>query len=202
MQRIATPLLIIIGFLFDYGYNHPRFALAHRPWTEWYIFPWLVVGVTVTVVYAATGIFSPLAFILSLLLGLVATCFVVSMMRRDAVSDNLGGKHTSSVMYPGLPHSTVYGVVTLLLAVLLFNPLARVLGNTEFAYVLVTTTVIIAAITTILGASVDQLCTRARYSAFPDFELLANRLMLRQVGVSVVYAVVVSAIVIGYGGMA
>jgi hypothetical protein len=160
-----------------------------------------VVGVTVTVVYAATGIFSPLAFILSLLLGLVATCFVVSMMRRDAVSDNLGGKHTSSVMYPGLPHSTVYGVVTLLIAVLMLNPLARVLGNTEFAYVLVITTVIIAAITTILGASVDQLCARARYSAFPDFELQANRLMLRQVGVSVVYAVAISAIVIGYGGM-
>ncbi len=41
-QRIVMPLLFIIGFSFDYGYNHPRIALAHKPWTEWYIFPcWL-----------------------------------------------------------------------------------------------------------------------------------------------------------------
>ncbi len=60
--RIWIPVLFVIGFFFDYGYNHPRVALAYRPFTEWYIFPWLVVAVTVTVVYAATGFFSLLAF--------------------------------------------------------------------------------------------------------------------------------------------
>ena len=195
-QRIFIPLFILTGFFFDYGYNHPRIALAHRPWTEWYIFPWLVAGVTMTVVYAATGVFSLLAFILSLQLGLTATCFVVSMMRRDAISDQRGGKQTSSVLYPGLPHSTLYGIVTLLFAVLMFIPLARVLGNTELAYILVLTTVIPAAIMTILGAGVDQLCTRARYSVFPDFESRANNLMLMQVGVSLVCAVGMSVIVL------
>ncbi len=201
LQREFIPLLIILGFFFDYGYNHPRIALAHYPFTEWYIFPWLVVGVTVTVVYAATGIFSQLAFILSLLHGLTVTCFVVSMMRRDARSDRLGGKCTTSVRYPGLPHSTIFGITTLLASVLMLCPLARVLGSRELAYVLVLTTAIIAGITTILGARIDQLSTRSRYSLFPDFELEANKLMLQQAGISVVHAVAISGILLMFGGI-
>ena len=200
-QRICIPLLFILGFFFDYGYNHPRFALGHQPFTEWYIFPWLVVGVTVTVVYAATGIFSLLAFILSLLHGLTATCFVVSMMRRDAHSDRLGGKCTSSVQYPGLPHSTMYGIITLLISVLMLYPLARILGSMELAYILVFTTAIIAGINTVLGAGIDQLCTRAMYSIFPDFELKANKLMLKQVGASIVHAVAIIVILMASGGI-
>ena len=142
--------------VFAYGYNHPRIALAHHPFTEWYIFPWLVVGVTVTVVYAATGIFSLLAFVLSLLHGLMATCFVVSMMRRDARSDRMGGKCTTSVRYPKLPHSTIYGIVTLLGAVLILFPLAGIIGRIGIAYMLVLTTVILAGITTGIGSGVDQ----------------------------------------------
>ncbi|WP_440951220.1 prenyltransferase [Methanosphaerula subterraneus] len=198
-QRIVIPLLVALGFFFNYWYNHPRFAYAHKPFTEWYIFPWLVVSVTVTVVYAGTGIFSLLAFILSLLHGLIATCFVVSMMRRDVKSDQLGRKYTSSVRYPGLPHSTIYGIVTLLVAVLMLSPLARILGS-ERAYSIVLTTVIIAGITTALGAGVDQLCTRARYSIFPDFESKANRLMVQQVGASIVYAVAIAVMFVGSGG--
>jgi 1,4-dihydroxy-2-naphthoate octaprenyltransferase len=201
-QRVFIPLLFLLGFFFDYGYNHPRIALGHQPFTEWYIFPWLVVGVTVTVVYAATGIFSLLAFILSLLHGLTVTCFGVSMMRRDAPSDRLGGKCTSSVQYPGLPHSTIYGIVTLLVAVFMLYPLAMILGSTVLAYMLVLATAIIAGINTVLGARIDQLCTRAMYSMFPDFESKANKLMLQQVGASMVHAVAIIAILIAFGGIA
>jgi 4-hydroxybenzoate polyprenyltransferase len=35
LQRVYIPLLFILGFFFDYGYNHPRIALGHRPFTEW-----------------------------------------------------------------------------------------------------------------------------------------------------------------------
>jgi 4-hydroxybenzoate polyprenyltransferase len=200
-QRAFIPVLIILGFLFDYGYNHPRIALAHHPFTEWYIFPWLVVGVTVTVVYAATGIFSLLALILSLLHGLTVTCFVVSMMRRDARSDRLGGKITFSVLYPGLPHSTIYGIITLLVSVLMLYPLTRVLGSLELAYMLILTTAIIAGINTVIGARIDQLSTRSLYSLFPDFELKANKLMLQQAGVSIVHAMAISAILLVFGGI-
>jgi 4-hydroxybenzoate polyprenyltransferase len=200
-QRIFTPILIILGFCFAYGYNHPRLALAHHPFTEWYLFPWLVVGVTVTVVYAATGIISLLAFILSLLHGLMATCFVVSMMRRDARSDRLGGKCTTSVLYPELPHSTIYGIVTLLAAVIMLFPLAGILGRTDLAYLLVLTIAILAGITTGIGSGIDQLSTRFLYSPFPDFERKANKLMVQQAGISVVHAVAVSIIVLLSGGM-
>jgi 1,4-dihydroxy-2-naphthoate octaprenyltransferase len=200
-QRLLMPLLLAIGLLFDYGYNHPRIALAYKPFTEYYIFPWLVVGVTVTVVYAATALFSPLAALLSLLHGLTATCFVVSMMRRDSVSDRLGGKKTSSVLYPGLPHSTIYGIVTLLVAVLMLYPLTRVLGNTNLAVILVLTTVIIAVINTALGVKIDRLCSRAMNTVFPEFEESANRLMLQQAGVTLVHAVAVSLILLVAGGM-
>jgi 4-hydroxybenzoate polyprenyltransferase len=200
-QRTFFPVLIILGFLFAYGYNHPRIALAHHPFTEWYIFPWLVVGVTVTVVYAATGIFSLLAFILSLLHGLTVTCFVVSMMRRDAHSDRLGGKITSSVLYPGLPHSTIYGIITLLVSVLMLYPLAWVLGSLELAYMLVLTTALIAGINTFIGARIDQLSTRSQHTLFPDFELIANKLMLKQAGVSIVHAIAISVILLVFGGI-
>jgi 4-hydroxybenzoate polyprenyltransferase len=200
-QRVLIPVLIALGFLFAYGYNRPRIALAHHPFTEWYIFPWLVVGVTVTVVYAATGIFSWLAVILSLLHGLTVTCFVVSMMRRDARSDRLGGKFTSSVVYPELPHSTIYGIVTLVVAVLMLYPLVHVLGNRELAYVLVLVTTIIAGVITVIGSRIDQLSTRSRYSLFADFEGEANKLMLKQAGVSVVHAVAISVMLLVFGVM-
>ena len=201
IYRAFIPLLMILGFFFDYGYNHPRIALAHRPYTEWYIFPWLVVGVTVTVVYAATGIFSLLAFILSLLHGLIVTCFVVSMMRRDVNSDRLGAKCTSSVLSPELPHSTRYGVITVFVAALMTYPLALVLGNLWLAYILVLATTITAGINTILGARIDQLCIRARYSSFPDFEANANNLMLQQVKSSIAYAVAICVMVVVFGGI-
>ena len=201
-QRLFMPLLLAMGLVFDYGYNHPRIALAYRPFTEYYLFPWLVVGVTVTVVYAATGIFSLLALILSLLHGLMATCFVVSMMRRDSVSDRLGGKRTSSVMYPKLPHSMIYGIITLLVAVLMVYPLAWVLGNTSLAVILVLTTVITAVIITVLGVRIDRLCTRAMNTVFPDFEASANQVMLRQAETTIVYAVLVTLILLAAGGMA
>ena len=199
IHRVYIPFLVILGFFFDYGYNHPRIALAHGPYTEWYIFPWLVVGVTVTVVYAATGIISLLAFILSLLHGLIVTCFVVSMMRRDVNSDRLGGKCTSSVQYPELPHSTIFGIITMFVSVLMIYPLVLVLGNFGLAYILVLATAIIAGINTVLGARIDQFCTRAMYSVFPDFEAKANKLMLQQVGATMVHAVAISIILVVFG---
>ncbi len=200
IYRVFILLLVVLGLFFVYGYNHPRIALGHRPFTEWYIFPWLVVGVTVTIVYAATNMFSLLAFILSLLQGMVATCFVVSMMRRDAVSDRLGGKRTSSVLYPEVPHSTIFGIVTLLISILAIWPLATILG-TELAYMLVVATSGVAAINTVLGAQIDQLCAKAMYSTYPDFEANANKLMLKQVGATMALAVAMPTILFVFGGI-
>jgi 1,4-dihydroxy-2-naphthoate octaprenyltransferase len=201
IYRVFIPLLFVLGFFFDYGYNHPRIALGHKPFTEWYIFPWLVVGVTVTIVYAATDMFSLLALILSLLQGMTVTCFVVSMMRRDVISDRLGGKYTSSVLYPGVPHSTIFGISTMLISVLVVYPLAMILGI-GVAYLLILATASIAVINTVLGAQIDQLCTRAMYSTYPDFEAKANKLMLQQVGASLVHAVAITVILVMFGGVA
>ncbi|MEN6518126.1 MAG: UbiA family prenyltransferase [Methanospirillum sp.] len=201
LYRVYIPLLLFLGFFFDYGYNHPRIALAHGPYTEWYIFPWLVVGVTVTIVYAATGLFSLLAFVLSLLHGLTVSCFVVSMMRRDVNSDRLGGKCTSSVQSPEVPHSTIYGIVTMFVAVLAVYPLALILGNVALAYVLCLATALIAGINTAIGARIDQLCTRALFSVFPEFEARANTLMLQQVGASLVHASAICLILVAFGGI-
>jgi 1,4-dihydroxy-2-naphthoate octaprenyltransferase len=201
IYRIFIPFLFLLGFSFDYGYNHPSIALGHRPFTEWYIFPWLVVGVCVTVVYAATNMFSLLAFILSLMQGMTVTCFGVSMMRRDVYSDLKGGKITSSVQYPSIPHSTIYGIGTMLIIIVMVYPLALVLGNMELAYMLVLTSAVFAAVNTILGAEIDQLCTRALYTVYPGFEARANKLMLQQVGASLFHAVAITAIILLYGGI-
>jgi len=114
-----------------------------------------------------TARFKLLAFVLSLLHGLMATCFVVSMMRRDARSDRMGGKCTTSVRYPKLPHSTMYGIVTLLGSVLILFPLAGIIRRTEIAYTLVLTTVILAGIMiarsrtmkAVVGGSIQRIAT-------------------------------------------
>jgi len=80
-------------------------------------------------------------------------------------------------------------------------PLAWILGSMDLAYSLVLTTAIIAGINTVFGAGIDQLCTRAMYSIFPDFELKANKLMLQQVGASLVHAVAITIILLAFGGI-
>jgi hypothetical protein len=80
-------------------------------------------------------------------------------------------------------------------------PLVLVLGNLWLAYILVLATTITAGINTVLGARIDQLCTRVIYTPFPGFEANANKLMLRQVGVSMAYAVVICVLVVVFGGI-
>ncbi len=80
-------------------------------------------------------------------------------------------------------------------------PMALVLGNLWLAYILMLATTITAGINTVLGGWIDQLCTRALYSPFPDFEANANKLMLQQVGVSMAYAVTICIMVIVFGGI-
>jgi hypothetical protein len=80
-------------------------------------------------------------------------------------------------------------------------PLARVLGSLELAYMLVLTTALIAGINTFIGARIDQLSTRSQHTLFPDFELIANKLMLKQAGVSIVHAIAISVILLVFGGI-
>jgi 1,4-dihydroxy-2-naphthoate octaprenyltransferase len=154
----------------------------------------------VTTVYAATGVLSLLAFALALLQGMTVTCFVVSMMRRDMRSDRLGGKHTSSVLFPAWPHAATYGVVTMVIAVLMAWPLAGILGPA--AYVLCAATALVAGINTVLGVRVDRLCARTVSAAFPEFEAEAHRLTMRQVQASLVHVAALCAVLVALGGAA
>ena len=160
-----------------------------------------MVGVTVTIVYAAANLFSLLAFILSLVQGMTVTCFGVSMMRRDVNSDRKGKKFTSSVKYPKVPHSTIYGTGTMLVIVMMVYPLIAILGDVLLTYLLVLISAVFAVVNTVLGAEIDQLCTRALYSVFPNFEARANRLVLQQVGASMIHAVAIAAVIMIYGGI-
>jgi hypothetical protein len=121
------------------------------------------------------------------------------MMRRDVNSDRRGGKYTSCVQFPDAPHSTIYGTVTMLVSVVMMYPLTLILGI-ELAYMIVLITAIIAMINIILGARIDQLCTRAMYSILPDFEAKANKLMLQQVGASLVHVVAITLILVAFSG--
>ena len=69
----------------------------------------------------------------------------------------------------------------------------------EFAYMLILTTALIAVINTVIGARIDQFSTRSLYSVFPDFELQANKLMLQQAGVSIVHAIAISVMLLVFG---
>ena len=102
--------------------------------------------------------FSLLAFIVSLLHGLIATCFVVSMMRRDAVSDSRGGKRTSSVQFPEIYLTRHYMVLLpSWFRSWYWLPWHGFLTILNLVYILVLITVILAAVTTIIGARIDQL---------------------------------------------
>jgi hypothetical protein len=87
----------------------------------------------------------------------------------------------------------------MVVAILMIYPLAHILGM-ELAYLIVLTTALIAMINTILGARIDQLCTRALYSIFPDFEAKANKLMLQQVGASLVHVVAMVILLVTFSG--
>jgi hypothetical protein len=91
--------------------------------------------------------------------------------------------------------------MTMLISVIMIYPLTRIFGSMELAYFLCLTTAVFAAINTVLGTKIDQLCTRALYSVFPDFEESANKLVLQQVGASTVHAVAVSIILVIGGGL-
>lgn len=201
LVRPYMPLLIALGLFFDYGYNHPRIALAHTPYTEWYIFPWLVVGVTVTVTYAATGLLSLLAFTLSLLHGMTVSCFVVSMMRRDSLSDRLGGKVTSSVRSPEVPHATIYGLATIAVSALMVAPLTVALGDAALAHALCAATALVAAVNTVLGSRIDTLSRRAFSQAIPGFEARAHRLTMQQVGASLIHVSALCVLLVALGGV-
>jgi hypothetical protein len=87
----------------------------------------------------------------------------------------------------------------MLVSVLMIYPLALILGI-GLAYMIVLITGVIAMINTVLGAQIDQLCTRAMYSIFPDFEAKANKLMLQQVGASMVHVVAITLILVAFSG--
>ena len=133
--------------------------------------------------------------------GLVVTCFVVSMMRRDTNSDRRGDKLTSSVLYPELPHAAIFGIFTLVAALLMYFPLARVLGNPAAAALIVLTTAVIALVNVFLGAGVDRLSARNLQSVFPGFEKETHGLVLKQVGISMVHAVAITGILLVLGRM-
>lgn len=35
IYRVFIPLFVLLGLFFVFGYNHPRIALGHKPFTEW-----------------------------------------------------------------------------------------------------------------------------------------------------------------------
>ena len=56
----------------------------------------------------------------------------------------------------------------------------------------------VAGMNTVYGARIDQLCTRALYSVFPDFELKANKLMVQQAGASMIHGVAITVILLTF----
>ncbi len=62
-------------------------------------------------------------------------------------------------------------------------------------------TAAIASVTTVPGVKIDQLCTGERCPVSPDFESRANKLMLQQVGASMVHAVALPVVMLVFGGI-
>jgi len=56
----------------------------------------------------------------------------------------------------------------------------------------------VAGMNTVYRAGIDQLCTRALYSVFPDFGFKANKLMLQQVGASMIHGVAITVILLTF----
>jgi hypothetical protein len=57
---------------------------------------------------------------------------------------------------------------------------------------------VIAGMNTVYGAGIDQLCTHALYSVFPDFALKANKLMLQQVGATMIHGLAITVILLTF----
>jgi 1,4-dihydroxy-2-naphthoate octaprenyltransferase len=195
------PVLIFpaaYGMVALIGYNHPSLRWAYKPFTELYLsMPINAISVAV-IAFIGSGLINGAAIVISLAFGFASSAFFVSMMSMDYRSDRANGKRTTVVMFPHLRWCTYYPLIGLAVA-LIGTPV--VLGgmgpSLALAFILLSTTTFI--ILAWFGKKADDLRLTDKGAIDDGQEYLSGRYRLRQLYLSVIYATLLTVILLSLG---
>lgn len=180
------------------GYNHPSLRWAYKPFTELYLsMPINAISVAV-IAFIGSGHLTGAAVIMALAFGFASSAFFVSMMSMDYRSDRENGKRTTVVAFPRFRWCTYYPMIGLAVALIGTLIVWEEMGpSTAVAFIILST----AAFTLLawLGKKADDIRLTDAGANDDVPEAASGRYRLRQLYISVIYATLLSAVLVLIG---
>jgi 4-hydroxybenzoate polyprenyltransferase len=193
---VLQPVLIIpaaYGMVALFGYNHPSLRWAYKPFTELYLsMPINAISVLV-ISFIGSGLINGVSIIVSLAFGFASSSFFVSMMSMDFPTDRSNGKRTTVVTFPRLRWCTFYPLIGLAV-VLLGSPILLAAAGPAFTTVFLLISIVVFLALSWYGARVDALRLRYLEGMEKDPEGHSGYVRLRQLYLSLAYAILLSGL--------
>lgn len=197
---LLQPVLILpaaYGMIALFGYNSSRLRWAYKPYTELYLGVPINILSVLVISFIGSGSITPLSVAVSVVFGFAASAFFVSMMSMDYPTDQANGKITTVVRWPRIRYCLGYPVLGLAVAVGTVPVLASIGGWEAVAAVIVS--VLTFLVLAFLGSRVDELRLRFIDGRTDRPEGVSAHIRLGQLYVSVVFSVVLSAVLVAGG---
>ncbi len=197
------PVLIFpaaYGMVALIGYNHPSLRWAYKPFTELYLsMPINAISVGV-IAFIGSGRLTGAATMMALAFGFASSAFFVSMMSMDYRSDRENGKRTTVVTFPRLRWCTYYPLIGLAVAFLGTPVILEEMGpSLAVAFILLSTAAF--SLLAWYGSKADDIRLMDAGADDDAQEAISGRYRLHQLYLSVIYATVLSAVLVLMGGI-
>ena len=191
----AMALPVGYGMVALIGYNHPSFRLAYHPFTEVYLsLPANALSVMV-IAYVGSDMLTPAVILMSIVFGISSSAFFVSMMSMDAEADRAHGKMTTVATFPRLRWCTWYPAIGLAILVVGSPLLVDDLGvGTAVLMVGISALALISLAA--IGHMVDARRLLHAASKGEGTEAFTGRCRLRQLYISIIFSIALSALFI------
>jgi len=198
---IFRPVLIIpatYGVFAVLGYSHSALRLSYRPFTELYLAVPVNMISVVVIAYIGAGTITMLSALVALAFGFAASTVFVSMMSMDYATDRADRKETTVVRYPRSRWCAAFPAFGLSALIISLPFAAATMGLAAILSLAVLSISAFLALI-LIGAKADRLRIDHLYGRPDDLEAGTNRLRLKQLYISVLYALGTSAIFLQQG---
>ncbi|MBI0583191.1 MAG: prenyltransferase [Methanomassiliicoccus sp.] len=196
---IGRPVLLlpaIYGTVALFGYNHPRLRWAYRPYTELYLGVPINTLSVLVISYVGSGIVNSLSVTVSIVFGFASSAFFVSMMSMDYPTDRANGKITTVVRWPRSRYCTWFPLFGLAVAIAAV-PVWMNMGAPAIA--MIASSVAAFAVLALYGKRVDELRMKSIHGSVDHPEASSGNMRLGQLGVSIVFSMVLSLVLLSGG---
>lgn len=198
---LVRPALIVpasYGMFALMGYNHSAMRLSYRPYTELYLAAPVNAIAVLVIAYIGSDAITPLSILVATAFGIAASSLFVSMMSMDYRTDKEAGKRTTVVKHPRWRWCEAFpalGLIPFLASIPLAYSSMSYWGLV--AYAALSTATFLAL--TSLGRRADRV--RMEHIDRPGgrMEERSNDVRLKQLYISILYAVGLSAIFLQQG---